>query len=269
MMNPLSINFYLCPPDIGLARFCDLAARAGARAVGLTVRALEEMPLAQIRALLESHGLEVSSLNSAGYFLHGDAALAREQAARNERLIGAAAELGAQTLVVITGGIAHGALSLREARARVAEDLIHLADRAAREQVVLGLEPIHPAGILDKACVNTIGDALALANRHAQIGLTVDFFHTWWDAKFAEVFVEAPAKTRLVQFSNVVALAHPADFQRELPGAGLIDVAGALQGIRASGYGGHFEFEMFPAHLRGRSVEAVIEAAGRFHAALA
>lgn len=136
-MNPLSINYYICPPDVALPRFCELAVAAGASAVGLTVRALEEMPLAQIRSLLDSHGLAVSSLNSAGYFLYGDAVLAREQAARNERMIAAAAELGAHTLVVIAGGLAHGPHAAAAAREKVARDLLRLAERAAMAGVHL------------------------------------------------------------------------------------------------------------------------------------
>ncbi|MFX6277398.1 TIM barrel protein, partial [Acinetobacter baumannii] len=94
---------------------------------------------------------------------HGDAVLAREQAARNQRLIEAAAELGAGTLVVIAGGLAHGPAPLAEARARVAAGVHALARSAAAQGVRLGLEMIHPSGILQKGCVNTIASALALA----------------------------------------------------------------------------------------------------------
>jgi sugar phosphate isomerase/epimerase len=74
-------------------------------------------------------------------------------------------------------------------------------------------------------------------------------------------------KLALVQFCNVAAPDDPAQFVREDCGAGLIDVGALLADISAAGYRGPFEFEMFPEHLRGRSAAAVIEAAGRFHAA--
>lgn len=266
-MNPLSINFYVCPPDLGLAQFCALAERAGAQAVGLTLRALDEMPVAAIRALLRRHGLAVSSLNSAGYFLYGDAALARDQAARNVRLIAAAAELEARTLVVIAGGIAHGGLALREARARVVEGIGELARAAAADGVTLGLEMIHPLGILQKGCVNTISSALALAREHDNLGLTLDFFHSWWDPDLYTLIETAAHKIALVQFCNVAAPDDPAQFVREECGRGLIDVRALLDALHVAGYRGHFEFEMFPEHLRGRPAAGVIEAAGRFYAA--
>ena len=266
-MNPLSINFYVCPEAVSLPQFAALAAGAGAQALGLTVRALGEMKLPAVRALLQRHGLKVSSLNSAGYFLFGDGAKAGEQEELNTRLIAAAAELEAQTLVVITGGISHGPWPLADARARVEDGLLRLADQAARANVRLGLEPIHPLGILQKGCVNSIAEALRLAAKHPQIGLTLDFFHTWWDPQFTRVCEAAPEKARLVQFCNVVTLDNPADFQRDLPATGLFDVAAALHEIRARGYRGYFEFEMFPEHLRGRTLAAVLQAVGAHYAA--
>ncbi len=267
-MNPLSINFYVCPETVRLPQFADLAARAGAQAVGLTVRALAEMDVPATRALLQSHGLKVSSLNSAGYFLFGDASRARAQEELNTRLIAQAAELKAETLVVITGGLSHGSWPLAEARARVEEGLLRLADQAARANVHLGLEPIHPLGILQKGCVNSLADGIQLAGKHVQVGLTLDFFHTWWDTRFTGVFDTALRKIRLVQFCNVAAPDNPAEFVRDLPATGLLDVTGALLDMRARGYRGYFEFEMFPEHLRGRSVAETLRAVGAFHAAL-
>lgn len=268
-MNPLSINFYICPPDIDLATFCGLAERAGARAVGLTLRALDEMTVPAIRALLDRHGLAVSSLNSAGYFLYGDTALAREQAARNRRLIESAAELNASTLVVIAGGIAHGDLALRGARARVADGIHELARAAAAWGVRLGLEMIHPLGVLQKGCVNTIASALALARDHDNLGLTLDFFHSWWDPDLPRLVEDETDRIALVQFCNVAAPDDPAQFVREEPGRGLVDVRGLLGDLGRVGYAGPVEFELFPEHLRGRSAAELIGAAGRFHAGLA
>ena len=269
MMNPLSINFYVCPEAVRFPQFAEMAARAGAQAVGLTNRALSEMDVPGIRTVLQGHGLKVSSLNSAGYFLFGDAARAREQEELNTRLIAAAAELQAETLVVITGGLSHGPWSPAAARARVEQGLLHLADRATRANVHLGVEPIHPLGILQKGCINSLADALPLAGKHEQIGLTLDFFHSWWDTRFCSVFDTALQKVRLVQFCNVAAPDNPAEFVRELPACGLLDIAERLLDIRARGYRGYFEFEMFPEHLRGRSVAEALQAVGTHYAAIA
>ena len=54
-MKRLSISHYLCPSGYPIERFFDAAASAGAGAVGLTVRALEENGVIQRYAALRSH----------------------------------------------------------------------------------------------------------------------------------------------------------------------------------------------------------------------
>lgn len=267
-MNPLSINAYVCPPDMPIEGLFSMAARAGASAVGLTVRTIDEIDRRRLRSLLADHGLAVSSLNSAGYFLYEDPGASREQYERNLRLIEAAAEFKAQTLVVITGGLAHGSRALFQARERVAEGLAALAEQAARAGVHLGLEPIHPSGILNKGCIHSIHQSLASVASMANVGLTLDVFHSWWDPDLAGLVARAGSKLRLVQFSNVITLRDPADFHREVPGTGLLDVRRMLLDLAGDGYGGYFEFELFADHLRGRSPAQVIEQAARFYASL-
>ncbi len=267
-MNPLSINTYICPPDMPIEALFPLAAKAGASAVGLTVRAIDEIEPARLRGLLDAHGLSVSSLNSAGFFLYEDAAAIREQHARNRRLIERAAELNAGTLVVITGGLNHGSRPLTEARARIAEGLAELAGLAAASGVHLGLEPIHPAGVLNKGCINSLRQALDLVGPLANVSLTLDLFHSWWDADLSGVAARAGDKIRLVQFSNVVTLSDPADFQREEPATGVLNVASMLRALHADGFRGYFEFELFADHLRGRSAAQVIDRLAAFYTGL-
>ena len=267
-MNPLSINAYICPSDMPIEQLFPLVAQAGATAVGLTLRAIDEIAPRRLKSLLLDHGLAVSSLNSAGYLLYDDPAASREQHERNLRLIEAAAELNAQTLVVITGGLAHGSRSLVQARVRVAEGLATLAEQAARAGVHLGLEPIHPSGILNKGCIHSLHQALGLINPMANVGLTLDLFHSWWDPDLQGLAVRTAQKLRLVQFSNVITLRDPADFQREEPWTGLLDARRMLLDLAADGYDGYFEFELFADHLRGRSPAWVIKEATDFYASL-
>jgi len=266
MKNPLSINAYICPPDQPIAAFLPLAAKTGAAAVGLTVRAIDEIPVPQLKTQLSDLGLKVSSLNSAGYFLFGDSQRAAEQARTNLRLIEAAAELGAETLVVITGGLSHGAASLQDARATITDGLQRLAERAASAGVHLGLEPIHPAGVLNKGCVNSLRHALNLVSAIDNASLALDLYHSWWDPDLPDLIRNHGNKIRLVQFCNVVALRDPADLQRESPETGLIDVAAQLKVLSSQGYAGYFEYELFAEHLRGRELEPVIAQAAQFYA---
>lgn len=267
-MNPLSINAYICPADHPIADFLPHAAQAGASAVGLTVRAIDEIPVPSLKKRLNDLGLAASSLNSAGYFLFEDRERSQAQANTNLRLIEAAAEIKASTLVVITGGLSHGSARLADARSRIKDGLYALAERAADSGVRLSLEPIHPAGVVNKGCVNSLRQALDWVKDLPNAGIALDLYHSWWDPDLPGVARTHRDKIGLVQFCNVVAIKDPADLQREAPGTGLIDVAAEIEALRSDGYSGYFEFELFAEHLRGRSVKAVIDQAARFYASL-
>jgi sugar phosphate isomerase/epimerase len=269
MKNPLSINAYICPPDYPIARFLPLVAQTGASSVGLTIRALDEIPVPQLKARLNDLGLGVSTLNSAGYFLYHDVERSAQQTSTNLRLIDAAAELAAQTLVVITGGLSHGTASLRDARGTIADGLHRLAERAASAGVHLGLEPIHPAGVLNKGCVNSLRHALSMVSDIHNASLALDLYHSWWDPDLPDLIRNHGSKIRVVQFCNVVALRDPADLQRESPEVGLLDVGAELKALSTQGYSGTFEYELFAEHLRGRDVEPMIAQAAKFYAGLA
>lgn len=261
LLPELSINHYLCPEGYPLEDFIEQVAASGAGAVGLTVRALDEMSVADLKRLLDDHGLALASLNSAGFFLYRERARAETQRGLNERLIEASAALGAETLVVITGGLSHGDWSLAEARARVEEGLAELAGRARSAGVKLGLEPIHPMDVLEKGVVNTIADALAMAERHDNVGLTIDLFHSWWDQDLWAVLGRARDKVYLYQLCNVVERDAAAKPARALFDEGVLDVGDIVRRVRGQGYAGFLEFELFPQHLAGRGVEETIRAA--------
>jgi sugar phosphate isomerase/epimerase len=261
-MNPLSINFYVCDGATDLTAFTRIAARVGASAVGLTVRAIDELDIRSIKRLLSEYQLKVSSLNSAGYFLFQESEQRLRQRELNDRLIDAASALGAGTLVVIPGGLGHGMYSPETGRAIVREELAALANRAREAKVTLGIEPIHPVGLLTKGCINTIAQAIELSREYPNVGLTVDFFHSWWDPDFRKVFSTNGELVQLVQICNVITMQHREQFSREVLDCGLMDTQEVLRDIIAMGYKGYVEFEMFPEHLCGRSVENVLEGVG-------
>lgn len=265
-MTALSFNYYICPETISLREFVRTVSATQAKAVGLTVRAVTENTLADIKTLLDDHGLAISSLNSAGYFLFDEPAKRAEQDRANKRLVAAAAELKAETLVVITGGLFHGAWQIETARARIADGLAELAECADGHGVHLGLEPIHPIGIGEKGCINTIDQARSLVDGLDHAGLVIDLFHSWWDPSISGVFDTALNKVRLVQICNVSRATIQGEPQRDLLDTGIVDVPLTLQSMRARGYAGYFEFELFPHHLHGRAVDGMVADVARQYA---
>ena len=265
-MTGLSINHYIAPPGYPFERFLDDCTEAGATGVGLTERALGEVALPDLKRLLAERKLHVTSVNSAGFFLWGDEQKAKRQQAINASLIHAAAELSADTLVTIGGGLYdRGAVhpgDLQRARQDVEQALPALLDAALARGVKLGLEPMHPARIPVKGTLNTLSQTETLCTRHEGIGFALDVFHTWWDPDLEPVLARLVSRLTLVQLVGVEVSSDPT----RLPSRcgmreGAVDIAELIRLLRRCGYAGHYEFELFADDLGGRTVADTIRCA--------
>lgn len=249
-LRRLSFNFYMAPPDCDIARFCAMAAEHGVGGVGLTARAVEAMPPEALARLLRAHDLRCTSLNSTGYVLHADAGAAAAQARLDDLLFAAAPALDAP-INVILGGTLHGAtagrpaLPLRTARAMAAEGLGRLAMRARQAGVRLALEPMHPTALGTKGCVNQVSHAVALAARHEEVGLTLDFHHSWWDEDLAPAIAAAPRDVLVVQICGQLVPADGGAARRAELAAGPADLGAFLRDLDGAGYDGAIEYEVF------------------------
>lgn len=273
-MSGLATNHYLAPEGYGLARFLDDAADAGAIGVGLTERALAEMPLAALKRALRERELRVTSVNSAGFFLWADPERAARQAGINAHLVACAAELEADTLVLIGGGLHDGGEerpgSLPEARERVEDAIPALLAAATEAGVRLGVEPMHPLRLFTKAALNTLAQTEALLDRHPGLGVTVDLFHSWWDPDLHPALARLSDRITLVQVCGVTqARTEPALPRRCRPGLGVVDLPAILATLSRAGYAGRFEFELFAPDLDGLEPSAMMRAAIADFAALA
>ncbi|WP_158287884.1 sugar phosphate isomerase/epimerase family protein [Falsiroseomonas bella] len=272
-LRRLSFNFYMAPPDCGIETFCAMAAARGVGGVGLTARAVEAMGPDELDRLLRRHDLACTSLNSTGYVLHADPAAAAAQARLDDLLFAAAQALGAP-INVILGGTLHGATpgqpapSLREARARAAEGLERLAARARAAGVRLALEPMHPVALGTKGCINQVSHARALAARHAEVGLTLDFHHSWWDEDLSAAIAEAPQDVLVVQVCGQDVPADGTAARRAELAAGPADLVLFLQDLDAAGYAGAVEYEVFWDQMGRPELAGLLDRAVRDYLAL-
>ena len=84
---------------------------------------------------------------------------------QNKRWIDQAAEIGARSMVTITGGLPEGERDLEAMREQVLESLARLIPRARAAGVRLGLEPLHPIVCGYRSVICTIDEALAMVTR--------------------------------------------------------------------------------------------------------
>jgi len=261
------LNHYICPPEIDLTGFLDLAAARGFVGVALTERALAEIAPARLAAELRARGLDISSVNSAGYFLHADAQAARAQERKNHALLEACSALGGASLNVIVGGVGHtaGTLTLESARERARVALQRFAAQAAQAGVPLLFEPIHPMGMWFKGCVHSLSQSLrmleGLPGRNA---ITLDCFHSWWDEDLDDFIASDASPLAVVQVCDVAAFGEESVPRRALPGEGVVDIARILRGCLRRDAPPKLELELFAAQLGGRALAEVVDASMRF-----
>jgi sugar phosphate isomerase/epimerase len=115
----------------------------------------------------------------------------------------------------------------------------------------LAIEPLHPMYAADRACVNTLEQALDLcdeldAQRSGALGVAVDVYHVWWDPKLEQQIARA-GKKRLLAFHVCDWLTPTRDLlnDRGMMGDGVIDIPRIRGWMEAQGFQGYSEVEIF------------------------
>jgi sugar phosphate isomerase/epimerase len=235
-------------------------AAAGVTSVGLWREPVLEYGLGATVARLDELGIGVSTLCRAGFFPVGDDVAAAKSQRENRAAIDEAAALDAGALVLLGGGLPPGSRDLDGARVAVARGIEQLLPYAAERGVRLGLEPLHPALCADRGVISTLHQALDVVERFPvpDVGVVVDAFHVWWDPQLWDAIARAGDRIFAVQLAD-----HPVTLQdplngRLLPGEGVIDLRRFVHAVRAAGYRGAVEVEVFSTHHWSRPPEDVL-----------
>lgn len=241
-------------PDI-----LDACAAHGVRAVspwrdqvaGTGLRAVAK----QIRAL----GLELSGYCRGGMFPGADAAALKAADDDNRRAVDEAGELGAACVVLVVGALpgalgGHAAYKdIALARQQVADGLGRMLDYARQAGMPLAIEPLHPMYAADRACVNTLEQALDLCDLldregSGALGVACDVYHVWWDPKL-QAQIRRAGQKRLLAFHVCDWLTPTTDLlnDRGMMGDGVIEIPRIRGWVEAQGYAGYSEVEIFSA----------------------
>jgi sugar phosphate isomerase/epimerase len=243
--------------DLPLPDIIEACVRRGIRAISPWRDQVHAAGLATISKLVRTHGLELSGYCRGGMFPAADAAGLKAARDDNRRAVDEAAELGAPCLVLVVGGLpgalqghaAHKDIGL--ARAQVRDGIADLLDYARQARMPLAIEPLHPMYAADRACVNTMEQALDLcdeldARRSGALGVAVDIYHTWWDPKLEQQIARA-GRDRILAFHVCDWLTPTTDLlnDRGMMGDGVIDIPRIRGWVEAQGFAGYSEVEIF------------------------
>jgi len=237
---------------LGLADAAALCARHGIPAIGLWRDRVAEAGLAGAAAAVRGAGLHVSSLCRGGFFTHADPGARRAARAGNQAAVIEAAELGADALVLVCGGLVPGSRDLGLARRMVADAIGDLVPEAQRLGVRLAIEALHPMFCADRSVIASLGEAVELADQFPAdaVGVMVDTYHVWWDARLADEIARASGRIAGYQVCDwMLPLPQDALLGRGHLGDGVIDFGPVSAAVTAAGYHGYVEVEIFNADV--------------------
>ncbi len=246
--SKLSLNTATVKTQWTLAQAIEGCARHGIRGIAPWRDKLAEMGLKAAAKAIKSNGLTVTGLCRGGFFN------APNFLEDNLRAIEEAHELGAQCLVLVVGGLPEGSKDLVSARERVKEAISGILPEAKKAKVPLAIEPLHPMQAAERACINTLEQALDICDalgddgRSAQcaLGVAVDVYHVWWDPKL-EQQIKRAGKKRILAYHICDWLVPTRDLlnDRGMMGDGIIELEKIRNWVEAAGYTGFHEVEIF------------------------
>jgi sugar phosphate isomerase/epimerase len=150
--------------------------------------------------------------------------------------------------VLVVGGLSQGSRDIGAARAMVRDGLAALLPYARNANMPLAIEPLHPMYAGDRACVNTLAQALDLCDALGDgTGVAIDTYHVWWDPALQAQIARAGRDKRVLAYHICDWLIPTRDLllDRGMPGDGVIDFACIGTWIAAAGYNGFTEIEIF------------------------
>jgi sugar phosphate isomerase/epimerase len=237
----LSLNGATVRKQWKMAQIIEGCARHGIGGISPWRDQVADFGLDQTARLVKTHGLTVTGLCRGGFFT------AKNWLDDNRRAIAEAHVLGAQCLVLVVGGLLPESKDLVLSRSRVLDGIAAILPEARAAGVPLAIEPLHPMQAAERACINTLEQALDICDALGEgVGVAVDVYHVWWDPKL-ESQIRRAGKKRILGYHICDWLVPTRDLlnDRGMMGDGVIDLPRLRGWVEGTGYTGFHEVEIF------------------------
>ncbi|WP_280191888.1 sugar phosphate isomerase/epimerase family protein [Delftia sp. PS-11] len=243
--------------EVPLTRIIDQCAAHGVRAISPWRDQVAAAGLGAVARQLRALGMGLSGYCRGGFFPAVDPAGLQAALDDNRRAIDEAKALDAPCLVLVTGSLP-GALngapahkSLERVRAQVHDGIAASLEYARQVGMPLAIEPLHPMQAADRACINTLEQALDLCDaldpqRSGALGVALDVYHVWWDPKLRQQIARAGAE-RLLACHVCDWLTPTRDLlsDRGMMGDGVVELRKIRSWVEDAGFRGFSEVEIF------------------------
>jgi sugar phosphate isomerase/epimerase len=257
MHERISVNS-LCFPGAPLRDVARYWRELGARRMSLISPQVLTEDLSAVRDALKTGGYQLETI--AHIFLSGRPLAPHEQSWRDARatlarLIEAAAQLGARSIYMVTGG--HGTLTWEQAAEAFAAAIAPCVAQAESAGIALMIENASPL-YADMHIAHSLKDTITLAEM-AGIGVCIDVFGCWTEAGLHTSIERALPRCHVIQLSDYV-VGDRALPSRAVPGDGAIPLPRILEWVLRAGYAGAFDLELIGPRI---DKEGHLEAARR------
>jgi sugar phosphate isomerase/epimerase len=244
----LSINLATVRQQWSLAQAVEGCARHDIMAIDPWREQVVAVGLKEAERIITANGMRVTGYCRGGMFPAADAAGRAAAIEDNKRAIDEAATLDAECLVMVVGGLPAGSRDLTAARAMVADGLAGIIDHARDANIPLAIEPLHPMYAADRACVNTLSQALDLCDALGDgVGVAIDAYHVWWDPDLESQIARAGERILAYHICDWLVPTRDLLLDRGMMGDGIIDLQRLRGWIETAGYRGTQEVEIFSA----------------------
>lgn len=247
----LSMNLATLRGGWGFAEAVEGCLRHDITAISPWRDQIAAIGLEEASRIVRANGLRLTGLCRGGMFPAATGDARRIAIEDNLRAIDEAAELAADCLVLVVGGIPTGSRDLDGARGMVREGIAAILPHARACNVPLAIEPLHPMYAADRACVNTLDQALDLCEEFGDgVGVAIDVYHVWWDPNLSAAIARAGRMEAILAHHICDWLVPTTDIllDRGMMGDGVIDLRSIRAKIEAAGFSGPQEVEIFSAH---------------------
>jgi sugar phosphate isomerase/epimerase len=247
-----SINTATLGYQLPIEQTIEAVAAAGFGAIAPWRREIEGHRVERIAERIRAAGLKVSGYCRSSDLTAASPAQLLTRIDENRRALDDAAALQAACFVMVVGGLPAGSRDLAGARDQVRDGLALLLEHARAVGIALAIEPLHPMYAADRACVNTLEQALDLCEaldprRSGSLGVAVDVYHVWWDPKLPGQIARAGDARRLLacHVSDWLVPTRDLLLDRGMMGDGVIDLPRIRGWMEQAGYAGAVEVEIF------------------------
>ncbi|WP_417583166.1 sugar phosphate isomerase/epimerase family protein [Pelagibacterium sp.] len=244
----LSINLATTRGAWGFAEAVDGCLRHGITAISPWRDQVHAIGLKEAVRIVEANGLKLTGHCRGGMFpaetTEGFAANLDD----NKRAIDEAAAMGADCLVLVVGGLPGSSKDIADARKQVVDGIAAILPYAKENNVPLAIEPLHPMYAADRACVNTLGQALDICDQLGEgVGVAIDVYHVWWDPEL-KAQIERAGRMGAIMAHHICDWLVPTNdllLDRGMMGDGVIDLPQIRRWIEDAGFHGAQEVEIF------------------------